>query len=224
MDPVTDLLQRLQETQGDIRAQAAVTAEFLIATKQAKDQKLLRAALDAAAILRWFDVDLLAKVLEITQDGAQSIFHLLTTFSFVEHYRRGGTEHYNIHEATRLGWRKKLAQETTEYFRALSTRAASCFADRRTPAATIEWIYHLLCGDPEHGASELEQLDREWSDRGRPEDRYALAAALQELYDTRVVDGRAARLRRLLAVAGPLCSASRRSWRDGLALPDWSCS
>ena len=74
MDPVTDLLQRLQETQGDIRAQAAVTAEFLIATKQAKDQKLLRAALDAAAILRWFDVDLLAKVLEITQDGAQSIF------------------------------------------------------------------------------------------------------------------------------------------------------
>jgi hypothetical protein len=30
MDPIQDLLQRLRETQGDARAQAALTAGFLV--------------------------------------------------------------------------------------------------------------------------------------------------------------------------------------------------
>jgi hypothetical protein len=69
-----------------------------------------------------------------------------------------------------------------------------------TPSGRIEWIYHLISGDPDLGASELEKLDRQWTISGQPEDRYSLARVLQELEDTQLVDGRA-RAWGLLAVA-----------------------
>jgi hypothetical protein len=173
MDPVHGLLQRLGDTQGDIRAQAALTAEFLVMTPPNAEREPLHAALDAAAVLRWFDADLLRKVLEIPDKDARRRFEALKTFSFVEPYR-GKDEVRNLHESTRLGWRKKIARENLERFRALSARTSSCFADDSSPAGRIEWIYHLQGGDPELGASELEKLDRQWSGIARPEDRYAL--------------------------------------------------
>jgi tetratricopeptide (TPR) repeat protein len=57
-----------------------------------------------------------------------------------------------------------------------------------------------LCGDPKHGAAELESLDRHWVSCARPEDRYALASALRELEDTRLVQG-VARVWVLLIIA-----------------------
>src|SRR5262249_25968748 len=95
--------------------------------------------------------------------------------------------------STRLGWRTRLASECLGRFRAVSVRAASCFAESSIPSDRIEWIYHLLCGDPDLGASSLEELelDRGWSAAARPEDRYALASALQELADTGLIKGRA---------------------------------
>jgi len=73
----------------------------------------------------------------------------------------------------------------------LSARAAGYFAADLSPAGRIEWIFHLLIGDPERGATELEALNRDWSGRASPEARYALAAALGELEDTQLVQGRA---------------------------------
>jgi tetratricopeptide (TPR) repeat protein len=49
----------------------------------------------------------------------------------------------------------------------------------------------MLCSDPEVGASELERLDRQWTGVVRPEDRSALTTVLQELEDSRLIDGRA---------------------------------
>src|SRR5207302_11058503 len=100
MDPMQGLLQRLEETQGDSRAQAAVTAEFLVMTRPEADRERTRAAVDAAAVLRWFDADLLGKVLEIPEEDARLRFQTLKTFSFVERYRRGRIELHNLHEAT----------------------------------------------------------------------------------------------------------------------------
>ncbi len=200
MDLTQTLLQRLKETQGDTHAQAAVTAESLLMTRPEAEREPRRAALDAAAVLRWFDASLLEKMLEITTEDARHRFEILKTFPIIEPYRRGEEELVNIHESTRLGWRKKLAGENLNRFRALSARASAYFANKHTPAGRIEWIYHLLCGDPESGATELEDLSRDWSSRARPEDYYTLAAALQELEDTHLVDCRA-RVWTLLIIA-----------------------
>ena len=70
----------------------------------------------------------------------------------------------------------------------------------RLPAAASNGFTTCFAPDPDLGASELETLDREWSDTARPEDRYALAAALQELVDTGLVWSRA-RARSLLTIA-----------------------
>jgi tetratricopeptide (TPR) repeat protein len=200
MVPIQDLLQRLEKAKGDIRAQSALTTEFLIMARPEAERERLRGGLDAAAVLHWFDAELLEKVLEIPQDEARRQLDTLKGYSFVEHYRGEADLHYNLHESTRLGWRIRFAKERTERFRAVSLRASSCFADNPTPGDRIEWIYHLLCGDPELAASELENLDREWSASARPEDRSALAAVLRELIETKLVDGRA-RARSLLAIA-----------------------
>src|SRR4029077_17812478 len=110
-DPIQDLLQRLGETQGDAHAQAALTAEFLVLARPDEEREPLRAALDAAAVLHWFDAGLLGKVLAIPDEDARSWFQTLKEHSFVEHYRGESDLHYNLHESTRLGWRIRFAHE-----------------------------------------------------------------------------------------------------------------
>src|SRR5271169_6702376 len=87
VDLIDDLFQRLKETQGDTRAQSALTAEFLVVSRPDAEQRPLRAALDAAALLHWFDADLLERVLEIRDEDAQRRFEMLKRYSFVERYR-----------------------------------------------------------------------------------------------------------------------------------------
>jgi CRP-like cAMP-binding protein len=164
------------------------------------ERQTVREALDAATVLRWFDDDSLGEVLQIPSEEARHRSEALDTFSFLERYRKGEEEVRYIYEATRLGWRNKIAGDDPARFRELSIRAASCFASDVTPAGRIEWIYHLLCGDPDLGASELEVLDRQWSRSARSDDRYALATALQELEDTQLLKGRA-RARSILSIA-----------------------
>ena len=120
----------------------------------------------------------------------------------------------NVHEAARLALRKAMAADAGERFRALNGRAAARFAEDFTPTGRIEWLYHLLCADPERGAAECEALDRKWSGASHPEDRYALALALGELESSGLVAGRA-------RVEVLLCVAEARSARGNTAqLPD----
>ena len=181
----------MAKAKGDPHALSAFAAEFALGACPKAEQEPLRVALDAAAVLHWFDEGLLVKMLDITDDEARKRFKGLKALPFVERYLRGKHDLRNVHESTRLGWRKQFAHEQPERFADLSAKAAACFADDFTPAGRIEWIYHLLCGDPERGATELESLDRNWSSCAHPEDRYALSATLRELEDTRLVQGRA---------------------------------
>lgn len=126
-DLVSDFLRRLESIKGDPRAQSALVAEFALSAVPDLEREPIRAALDAAAVLHWFDAVLLENMLEIGFEDAQHRVEILKTFSFVETNRRGDQELLNIHESTRLGWRKKIAVENPEYFRTLSTRAAAYF-------------------------------------------------------------------------------------------------
>ena len=200
MGLIEHLIQQLEAMKGDLHAQAAAAAEFLVSSQPEATREALRPALDAAAVLRWFDAGLLGKVLEIPEDEARARFEMASALPFVETYRGHGREGRNLHESTRLGWRKRLAREAPERFRLLSGRAAACFAGDVSVGGRIEWIYHLVCGDPDRGGTELEKLDREWSGSARPEDRYTLAAALKELEDSRLLQGRA-RVWALLSIA-----------------------
>jgi tetratricopeptide (TPR) repeat protein len=191
VDPVTELLRRLAETQGDTHAQSALAAEFALAAFPEEAREPLRAALDAATVLRWFDDSLLAKLLGIPKEEAQRNFENLKALPFVEIYRSRDADLRNVHESTRLGWRKQLSKTAPDRFRALSAAAAEHFAENRTPAGRIEWVYHLLCSDPNRAASELESVNRFWTSGAHPEDRFALLGALNELAETALVQGRA---------------------------------
>jgi hypothetical protein len=201
IDIVSDFLERAKKAKGDPQIQAALAAEFALAALPEPEQAALRAALDVAALLHWFDAYLLEQMLEISAEEALERFEALKSLPFVERYRRSEgelqSELYNVHEATRLGWRRQLARENPEGFRGLSLRAAACFAEGRTPIGRIEYLYHLLCGDPDRGAGE----SGDWFSHKHayPEDTYALAAALRELEDTALVQGRA-RAATLLAI------------------------
>ena len=194
------LIERLQAAQGDTHAQAAIAAEFGLLARPEAEREPLRAALDAAAVLHWFDASLLAQVLAIPEEDARKRFEVLKPLPFVERYRRGERHLLNIHEATRLGWRKQLAKDAPDRFRVLSAQAAKQFTTDPTPAGRIEWIYHLLCADPEQGATQLEDLDRNWTSYAHPEDYSALSSALGELVDSALVEGQA-RAWALLSIA-----------------------
>ena len=199
-DIINDFLQQVEATRGDPHAQAALAAEFALSACPEAEQAPLRTALDVSALLHWFDADLLRNILALSEEEASERFQALKKFPFVEYYRRSESELLNIHESTRLGWRKKLARDDQGRFRNLSNQAAAYFAHDLTTSGRIEWIYHLLCAQPEQGASELEDLMRVWFGIAHHEDFYALALALQELEDSQLLNNRA-RAWTLIAIA-----------------------
>jgi hypothetical protein len=196
-DIISDFLERAEKAKDDPHIQAALAAELALEPRPEPERAALRAAIDGAALLHWFDTDLLEKMLNISTAESLERLEALKSLPFVECYRRGESgpqsELHNVHEATRLGWRRQMARENPDGFRGLSIRAAKCFAEDLTPVGRIEYIYHLLCGDPERAADELEVFGRDWIGyaHARPEDYYALAAVLRELQDSGLVQGRA---------------------------------
>jgi hypothetical protein len=128
MDTVHDLLQRLDQAKGDTQAQAALIAEFLLNTRPESERENLSKILDAAAVLRWFDVNLLREVLEISTEEAHSHSEALNSFPFVERRRRGSNEVCNLHDSVRLGWRRKIAKRDSAAFRLFSNRATKYLA------------------------------------------------------------------------------------------------
>jgi len=71
MNVLEDIIRKVEAAAGDVRAQAVITAEFAVALQTESIRERLRAALDAAAVLRWFDVQLLGRLLEIGEVEAR---------------------------------------------------------------------------------------------------------------------------------------------------------
>ena len=202
---INDLIGDLLKIPGDTQAQAVLTAEFALAIQPIEEREPLRYALDAATVLHWFDVPLLAHMLESDETEAQQRFERLVQLPFVEKFPAHKSDIRNIHESTRLAWRKRLAMQHPSAWRTLSNRAAGWFAkETTTPAGRVEWIYHLLSAEPNQGARQLEDMDRAWGRTAPPEQRQALALVLNELETSSLLEGRA-------RVDGLLCLAEVRS-------------
>ena len=210
MTTFDDVLRKLQDAKGDVRAQAVITADFALSVQSPHEREKLKDALDAAAVLHWFDLPIMTHMLQVDESESRRRLELLCRFPFVESFPLRGKNASNIHDATRFGWRARLAREQPILWRKMSAQAAEWFAGRDEISSRIEHAYHLLCADPVCGARHLEELGRQWSELAHPEHRQSLAQALWELETHGLVDG-VARLEVLV------CAGESRSARGETA-------
>jgi hypothetical protein len=71
-DIISDFLEREKQAKGDPQLQAALAAEFALAARPEPERAPFHAGLDAAALLHWFDADLLELMLEISAGRRRS--------------------------------------------------------------------------------------------------------------------------------------------------------
>lgn len=121
----------------------------------------LRAAVQAAAVPRFFDRAFLNALLEQPSDEAQ--FAELTGLSYIEPYP--GEGRFNVHERSRKLLQEKLWQENEALYREISRRAfAYCKKqDQNDLTWRIETVYHQLVAEPDKGAIVLNDTCVIWT-------------------------------------------------------------
>lgn len=112
--------------------------------------ELLRAAVQAAAVPRFFDCAFLNALLDQPLNEAQ--FAELTGLSYIEPYP--GEGRFNVHERSRKLLQEKFWQEDEALYREISRRAfAYCKQqDQNDLTWRIETVYHQLVAEPDNGA------------------------------------------------------------------------
>ncbi len=210
-----EALRNVEAAKGDPR-RLTLAALDLVFTAHDPD---LRPMLEAAAVPHWFDARILASLLGLDQPEAERKLAGLARLPVVEPFRlRDG---FNVHEATRLALRMRMAKREPARFVELSERAAACF-DGEAPHLRIERLYHLLASRPEEGAKLLKTTFDDWQDRGLEQHHQALNVALSDLLATDIL-GETPRARVLLCSAwiewgrSPLKSVEAKT-RQALAL------
>jgi tetratricopeptide (TPR) repeat protein len=183
-------LKIIRETRGDPALLALATVDLAFPGVPESERTGLRLALEAAAIPHWCDTGILVKLIEGSGSLNSSQWTRLKTLPIMESFPARGADAANVHEASRLAIRKRLAETERRRFTELSIRSARVFDADMRPAGRIEWVYHLLVGDPERGAVELEVLDRAWSATARDQDLAALSVVLAELDTSQILRGR----------------------------------
>jgi hypothetical protein len=187
----TEQLQLIRDAQGDAALLALATVDLTFPDISGAERTALRSALEAAAVPHWCDASLLAKLMDSSALQNSGQWAQLMTVPVVEPFPARGGDAGNVHEASRLALRKRLAEKQPERFLELSTRLMRAFEADTRPIGRIEWVYHLLTADPERGAAELEELSRNWWATASHEDFAALSAALTELDNTQMLRGKA---------------------------------
>ncbi len=190
---IEQALHQLQQAQNDPQALTIATSQIACA---ALDPQLFE-ILEAAAIPHWFDADILAHLMQVDHETANSWLELLIKLPMVESY--AARQAWNVHETTRLAIRAKLATEEKARFKQCSERCSDYFhAD--TAAEVTERIYHQLAGGCPGTDQNLLALYHGWRKSGRYDAHQALALVLRELLDAGLLDGVA--LARTLVVNG----------------------
>ena len=187
MDFANQLLV-LKQAQGDPARLALATVELAYPELPDNEKAALKEALQAAAMPHWCDESILSALLQIPLEESATRLSRLRGLNVVEAFPARGQSAVNVHETSRLALRLRLFKDDQATFRRLSGWAVSCFAEDYTPSGRIEWIYHLLCAEPDRGATELEKLDRAWTGSAHPEDIHALALAMMELEGSQLVE------------------------------------
>jgi RNA polymerase sigma factor (sigma-70 family) len=175
---VAAAIAKLEAAQGDPRGLALATLDIVISSRE----EWVREALEAAAIAHWFTEETLVNLLKIDQAKSVRYLEALKTLPMVEVFsERAG---WNVHEASRLGVRARLARTEPQRFRELSSRAAAVFAEDYD-YQRVERIYHLLVAQPTQNTSELlKHLWQEWDRAGQHQTRQMLAITLRELLES----------------------------------------
>lgn len=140
MNLFQNLLERLQTARSD-EERAWITLQFNLDAQA----EAVREAVSAAAVLHWFDHDILSFILETKLTEAE--FSALLALPYVEEFPGRG---WNVHDKTRDLLRDKLWREDQARYRKISRRAAACCRKHSTtdPAWQTEAVYHaLLAGE-----------------------------------------------------------------------------
>jgi hypothetical protein len=82
-DTLSDFLERTEKAKGDPQIQAALTAAFALEVRPEPERAALRASLDAAAVLHWFDAGPLERMLEVSGGEAAEQFEALKSLPFI---------------------------------------------------------------------------------------------------------------------------------------------
>ena len=174
---IAEIQRRLEAAQGDTQELALITLDFVLADQDPG----VRDAIEAAAVPHWFDARILGALLGVDAAEGEALAGQLAQLTAVEPFQAHSG--WNVHEATRLGLRRRLAREQPDRFADLSTRAMSAFEGDQ-PADRIERIYHHLMVTPGDAGRELARLWLEWDRASLVEPLDALGTVLSELLRT----------------------------------------
>ena len=183
-------LQLIRNARGDPALLALAAVDLTFPSISDAERAALRLALEAAAVPHWCDTAILAELID-SGSLAPDQWARLKVVPVVESFPARGVDAGNVHEASRLAIRKRLAETQQTRFIEISARSARVFEADTRPIGRVEWIYHLLLADPERGAVELEDLGRAWWSTARHEDLAALSTALTELDTGQMLRGKA---------------------------------
>jgi hypothetical protein len=120
----------------------------------------LQAAVQTAAVPRFFDCAFLNVLLDQPLDEAQ--FAELVSLSYIESYP--GVGRFNVHERSRKLLQEKLWQEDKALYREISRRAfAYCKKqDQDDTTWRIETVYHQFIVEPKEGFVTFHNTFIEW--------------------------------------------------------------
>jgi tetratricopeptide (TPR) repeat protein len=171
-----EVMKRLTAASEDAEALTLATMELVLG--QARPE--VQSAFEAAAIPHWFDAAILAHMLQVKDETANMLLEELHRLPMIESFavRKG----WNVHEATRLAVRARLAREQQDRFRRLSSRAAAFFQGEGSELV-VERLFHQLVAEPDLGTDELYAVWMRWTQASRDQNLQALAVMLRELLE-----------------------------------------
>jgi tetratricopeptide (TPR) repeat protein len=114
----------------------------------------------------------------VSEDQAEAWVQQLTELTFVEPFDE--REGWNVHDATRTAFRRRLAQDQFGRFSELSRRLAECFMAIRIEEQ-VERLFHRLAAGIAEAPDELNAQWKSWHRGGRTAPLQMLGLALEEL-------------------------------------------
>jgi tetratricopeptide (TPR) repeat protein len=169
-----DIIDRLDAARNDPEALTLATLELVLEPASPK----MRAAFEVAAIPHWFNADILAHMMQVGREEVNSVLEELCRLPMVESFSaRNG---WNVHEATRLAFRARLARQEPDSFRELSIRAANFFQGEKLELV-VERLFHKLVAEPNLAGEELYAVWICWTRTRKDQSLQALGIMLREL-------------------------------------------
>lgn len=187
MNALRSLITDLEGARGHPLRQGPLIMDFLLDELPEADRALFVAALDAAAVLRYFDRSLLTRVVCGFDYDSDLRWSELCELPFVRSFGTDTSGRFCLQETFRRGWRARLASRDPDYFRALALRCAEVLKATDSWMDRSEALYHRLSASNAVAGETLPVLGP-LVIRGLPVDTLpGLRAGLNELLEANLV-------------------------------------